>query len=427
MLYSYRARAKDGKIQEGERQANQSEEVVAWLRSQNLMPIAIREAKGKEGPSKGNDKGKASSSREGARKGGPKSLSFMERLQRISTVSTRDKAVFFRQLATMISSGLTLGAALDILKDQTANKRLMDAITETKKLLDGGYPLAVAMKRRKEFSPLMIAMVQAGEEGGLLDITLDRVAGFLEKQDALARKIKSALTYPMVVMAFAIGVLYLMVTVIVPKFQKVFAGMNAEMPRITMMVFAMTDFLKYQWPLLLGGLISFIVLLVLFHRLQATRAFVDKLKLKVPVFGDILFKAIMARTMRTLGSLVQAGVPILPSLDMTMEVANNVVIARGFHKLREDAKQGLSLGESAKKLKIFPPMVAHMLAVGEQTGQLEEMMNKVADWYDLELDQKVSQLTALLEPFIIVFVGGIVALVALAVFMPIVGAIQTML
>ncbi len=421
MRYAYRARAKNGSIQEGEHQANQPEEVAAWLRGQNLMPIAVREVR-RAAPAKKTSPGSTAPG-----KSVKTSLTLLERLQRITTVTVRDKAIFFRQLATMISSGLTLASALDILKDQTANKRLGDAIGETKRLLDGGYPLAVAMKRRKEFSPLMIAMVQAGEEGGLLDITLDRVATFLEKQDALARKIKSALTYPIVVMLFATGVLYLMVTVIVPKFQKVFAGMNAEMPRITLMVFAFADFLKYKWPFLLGGFVILMVVLVLLHRMRSTRGFVDTLKLKFPVFGDILFKAIMARTMRTLGSLVQAGVPILPSLDMTMEVANNVKIAQGFGELRDNAKQGTSLGESAKKLKIFPPMVAHMLSVGEQTGKLEEMMNKVADWYDLELDQKVSQLTSILEPVLIVFVGGVVALVALAVFMPIIGAIQTML
>ena len=420
MRYTYRARARDGSMKEGEYQADQPGEVAAWLRSQNLMPIVVREARGlpaKAGGGARRAPGKESGS----------SLGLLERLQRMTTVSVRDKAIFFRQLSTMIASGLTLGASLDILKDQTSNKRLADAIGEIKRLLDGGYPFAVAMKRRKEFSPLMIAMVQAGEEGGLLDVTLDRVATFLEKQDALARKIKSALTYPIVVMLFATGVLYLLVTVIVPKFQQVFAGMNAEMPKITLMVFAFADFLKTKWYLLFGGILLLIVLLVLMHRLKSTRGFVDRLKLGFPIFGDILFKAIMARTMRTLGSLVQAGVPILSSLDMTMEVADNVKISRAYEELRDNARQGASLGDTAKKMKVFPPMVAHMLSVGEQTGKLEEMMNKVADWYDLELDQKVSQLTSILEPVLIVFVGGVVALVALAVFMPIIGAIQSML
>ncbi len=420
MRYLYRARAKDGSIKEGEYQADRPEDVATWLRSRNLMPISVREMEGMPEKKVSSPK-KSSSKKEGTSPG------FLERMQQISTISIRDKAVFFRQLSTMVSSGLTLGASLDILKDQTSNKRLATAIKEIKRLLDGGYPLATAMRRRNEFSPLMISMVQAGEEGGLLDVTLDRVATFLEKQEALSRKIKSALTYPIVVMLFALGVLYLMVTVIVPKFQKVFAGINAQLPKLTLGVFAFADFLKHKWYLILGGILFTVLLLMVLQRMRSTRGFVDRLKLRVPVFGDILFKAIMARTMRTLGSLVQAGVPILTSLDMTMEVANNVKIARGFEELRNSAKQGASLGESAKKLKIFPPMVAHMLSVGEQTGKLEEMMNKVADWYDLELDQKVSQLTSILEPVLIVFVGGVVALVALAVFMPIISAIQTML
>ncbi|OPZ60809.1 MAG: Type II secretion system protein F [Synergistetes bacterium ADurb.Bin520] len=402
MEYAYKARSREGKVVEGSRSAPDTAAVVDWLRRQEMTPLTIVEGRGK--PSGGGRGGVSSPLATSSRGEG-----LLDRLNRLSTISIRDKAVFFRQLSTMMSSGLTLASALDILKDQTKNKRLAYAVVQVKKMLDNGVSLAAAMKSRPEFNTLMVAMVQAGEEGGLLDVTVDRLASFLEKQENLQRKIKGALTYPTVIMTFATLVLYLMVTVIVPKFKGALDNLNAELPWITTVIFDLADFFGNKWYIILGAIVALGAIWMVLGSSKATRPFVDKVRLRVPVFGDLQYKAIMARSTRTMGSLVQAGVPILSCLEMAGEVSDNYEVRQGFAALREAAKRGQGLGETAKGLKIFPLMVAHMIAIGEQTGRLEEMMNKVADWFEGELDVKVGQLNSLLEPMLIVFVGGVVA------------------
>jgi type IV pilus assembly protein PilC len=404
-----------GEVVEGTRQALDEANLVAWLRSQGLLPISVSKTVGGETVS--TEKGSLSKTL----------LAWKSRLALVTTVATKDKAIFVRQLATMVGSGMTLSASLDILKDQTSNRRLAVSIGQVKKLLDGGWSLSAAMKTRKEFSPLMVAMVQAGEEGGLLDTTLSRLALFLEKQEALRRKVTSAVTYPSVVLFFAVLVLYVLVTFIVPKFEVVFSQMGGELPALTHVVFTLSSLMKQKWYICAGAVFLLFFLGFLLNRFPKTRPYVDRLKLRLPITGDILQKAIMARSMRTLASLVQAGVPILSGLTMTAEVADNTRVASAFLNIREAARKGVPLGETAKKEKIFPLMVAHMITVGEQTGHLEEMLNKIADWFEMELDEKVSKLTSVLEPVLILFVGGIVAIVALSIFLPIIGAIQTML
>ena len=420
MEYAYKARSREGKVVEGSRSAPDTAAVVDWLRRQEMTPLTIAESRGK--PPAGGRGGVSSPWGTSSRGEG-----LLDRMSRLSTISIRDKAVFFRQLSTMMSSGLTLASALDILKDQTKNKRLAYAVVQVKKMLDNGVSLAAAMKSRPEFNTLMVAMVQAGEEGGLLDVTVDRLASFLEKQENLQRKIKGALTYPTVIMTFATLVLYLMVTVIVPKFKGALDNLNTELPWITTVIFDLADFFGNKWYIILGAIVALVAIWVVLGSSKATRPFVDRVRLRVPVFGDLQYKAIMARSTRTMGSLVQAGVPILSCLEMAGEVSDNYEVRQGFAALREAAKRGQGLGETAKGLKIFPLMVAHMIAIGEQTGRLEEMMNKVADWFEAELDVKVGQLNSLLEPMLIVFVGGVVAVIAMAIFFPIIGAIQTML
>jgi type IV pilus assembly protein PilC len=229
------------------------------------------------------------------------------------------------------------------------------------------------------------------------------------------------------VLFFAVLVLYILVTFIVPKFEAVFYQMGGELPGLTRVVFALSSFMKQRWYVFAGVVFLLFFFLFLLNRFPKTRPYVDRMKLRLPITGDILQKAIMARSMRTLASLVQAGVPILSGLTMTAEVADNTRVASAFLNIREAARKGAPLGETAKKEKIFPLMVAHMITVGEQTGHLEEMLNKIADWFEMELDEKVSKLTSVLEPVLILFVGGIVAIVALSIFLPIIGAIQTML
>jgi len=400
MNFQYKARGNDGSIKSGYFDTQSQGQVVAWLRSQGLVPISISQAK--EGSSE----------------------TLLERMQKISTVKLKDKAVFFRQLATMIAAGITLASSLQILSTQTKNKRFQDAIIHVKTLVDRGFPFSAAMRTRKEFDSLMISMVRAGEEGGVLDTTLERLATFLERQDELRKKVVSALAYPSVVMLFAVFVLYLLVTIVVPRFALVFGDLGITLPWTTRLLFDGSLWMKDHWYITLGVIVGLIVLISVFNRMDATKPYLDRVKLRMPIVGDIFHKAIMARSLRTLATLVEAGVPILPSLEMTANVANNYVARTGFEYLRTAARRGHSLGASSMELKIFPAMVAHMITVGEETGHLEDMLNKVADWFELELDEKIKRLTSILEPVLIVFVGGVVALVVFAVFTPLIGAIQ---
>ena len=403
MRLKYKARNPKGDTVSGFMDADSQAQAAAIIRDRGLIPLSLEAATG-------------------ARK-----LSFMDRLRMISTVSLKDRAVMFRQLATMISSGINLGSALEILGEQTKNQRLAASIREVKKQVDGGMSFSAAMRTQKAFSVLMVSIVRAGEEGGVLDSSLERLATFLEKQQELRSKIYSAVSYPAVVVTFALGVVYILITFIVPRFAQVFDSMGIELPAVTSVTFKFAVWMSEKWYLFLAGVVTFIVLIILFNRMKATKPIMDRIKLKLPVLGDIFYKTIMARTNRTLSALVEAGVPILMSLEMTSEVAGNYVVEKAYTDMREAARRGQALGETVARTKVFPIMVAHMITIGEQTGRLEEMLGKVADWFEQELDEKIKRLTAVIEPLLIIFVGGIVALVASAIFLPIVGAIQAML
>lgn len=402
MNFQYKARTSEGGEIRGTYQAQSQSQVVAWLRSRGNVPLSITQMAG-DGES------------------------LLEKMQKISTVKLRDKAVFFRQLATMIAAGITLAGSLQILSGQTKNKRFADAIKHVKTLVDRGFPFSSAMRTRKEFDSLMISMVRAGEEGGVLDTTLDRLAGFLERQDALRKKIVSALTYPSVVMSVAIFVLYLLITVVIPRFQQVYSGMGITLPWATRIMFSSSIWLQQHWYVTLGVVILLVAAVIGLNRFESTKPAMDRFKLHMPVIGNMLYKAVMARSLRTLATLVESGVPILSALEMTANVSNNHVVRTGFENLRVAARRGHSLGTSAMEMKIFPAMVAHMITVGEETGHLDEMLDKVADWFELELDENIKRLTSILEPVLMLFVGGVVALVVFAVFMPIIGAIQALM
>ncbi len=402
MNFQYKAKAKDGAIKTGIYQTQSQGQVVAWLKSQGYVPISVTEAAG----------------------GAEESL--LEKMQKISTIKLKDKAVFFRQLATMIKAGITLAGSLQILSNQTKNKRFADAISHVKSLVDRGFAFSSAMRTRKEFSNLMISMVRAGEEGGVLDTTLERLATFLERQEALQSKVKSALAYPSVILIFACFVLYLLVTVVVPRFATVFGGLGIDLPWTTRTLFSSSIWLRDHWYIALLFLVGVILFFYMLNKAESTRPYMDRIKLRMPIVGDIVHKAIMARSLRTLATLAEAGVPILSSLEMTANVSNNDVSRRAFQHLRTAARRGQSLGTSAMELSVFPAMTAHMMTVGEETGHLEEMLNKVADWFEMELDERIARLTAILEPLLIMFVGGVVALVVFAVFQPLVAAIQAL-
>lgn len=404
MEFKFKARSPEGKIVEGVIQGDSQDAAVASMRERGMMPITL--------------------TRSGREKGGD---SFREMLHRMGSVPLRDKVIFFRQLATMIKAGVTLGNALNILVDQTKNPRLADSIRRIKMAVDGGFSLSGALRTRAEFNTLMVSIVSAGEEGGKLDESLDRLATFLERQDELRRKIVSAVTYPAVVILFAVFILYILVTVVMPRFSQVFRGLNVPLPTLTIQVFNFSEWMAEFWYIPLLAILLFGIVVSMLAKNKDTKPAMDAMKLKLPLVGDIFFKSAMARSNRTLASLVDSGVPILKSLEMTSEVTDNAVIGKAYTSLRDAARKGASLGDTAKNISVFPVMIAHMMKVGEETGQLETMLDKVAGWFEMELDEKIKRLTSILEPVLIIFVGGIVALVALAIFTPIVTAIQTMM
>jgi type IV pilus assembly protein PilC len=408
MHFRYKARASDGKIVEGLLEADNQGTVLDSLRQKGMLPLSINPA-GRGGAAMTANK---------------RTMTLFDKLRRIGTVPLKTKMVFFRQLATMVQAGLNLTTALDIVVEQEKNLIFRDSVNAVKNGIDQGLPMSQVMKQQPIFNSIMTSLVQAGEEGGILDNALDRVAVLLEKQATLRSKIRSAMFYPSFVIFFAIGVVVLFITVILPKFKQVFGGMGIELPALTQAMFNFGEFCERKWPFIIGVIVAIVASFVWLCSNKATQSMMDTFKLKIPVIKGVIFKSIMARCTQTLASLVSAGVPILRGLEMAREVAGNVLVAKGFEDLLEAAKRGSNLGDAARGAKIFPILVCQMIRIGEETGHLDEMLERVAIWYEQELDEQIKTMTLLMEPLMIIFVGGIVALIALAIFGPMTSAMQ---
>ena len=409
MDFKYRVRTADGGIVEGQMEAENQGLALQSLRSQGMMVLSLNAMSG----------GREVSS-------GP-SLSIFDKLQRIGTVPAKTKMVFFRQMATMVKAGLSLSMAIDIIAEQEKNMIFKDVLLNVKSRLDRGVPLSQAMMAHSAvFNNMMISLVQAGEEGGLLDDSLERVAGLLEKQAALRGKIKSAMFYPSFVIFFAISVVVVFIAFILPKFKEVFEGMNIELPALTQMMFKLGDYCTNNWQTIVMIAAILIGALIFLLTSKTTKPMMDRVKLKMPIVKDLVFKSCMARATQTLAALVTAGVPILRGLEMAENAAGNAVVCEGFSVVKSLAQKGVGLGDAAKDAKVFPILVCQMMRIGEQTGHLDEMLERVAGWYDQELDEQIKAMTSLMEPIMIVFVGGIVAVIAMAIFGPITSAMSQM-
>jgi len=407
MNFKYRARAADGKIVEGLLDAENQGLALESLRKMGMMPLAVNQIVRGVTVTK-------------------KQMSLFDKMQRIGTVPGKTIMVFFRQMATMIQAGLSLTMALEIIVEQEKNLIFRDTINAIKNGIDQGMPMSHVMKQQPIFNAMMTSLVQAGEEGGLLDSALDRVAGLLEKQAALKSKIRSAMFYPAFVIFFAVSVVVVFIAFILPQFQMVFAQMGVELPFLTRIMFEFGEYCQQNWPMIVGVTLAVVGAFVWLSKSKATKPMVDRLKLKIPIIKGLVFKATMARATQTLASLVTAGVPILRGLEMARDSAGNAVIEKGFDDLLEAAKRGNNLGDAARSAKIFPILVCQMVRIGEETGQLDTMLEKVASWYDQELDEQVKALTSLIEPIMIVMVGGIVALIAMAIFGPMVAVMENL-
>ena len=348
-------------------------------------------------------------------------------MDRFRSVNSRDLAVFSRQFATLIESGMPMLRSLSTLEDQTDNDMLEHAISEVRKDVEAGSSLAQALERHpKVFDTLYCSLVRSGESAGQLESALDRIAFQLEKLDALRRQIKSAMTYPAFVFVFAAAVLLAVVAFIVPVFVGVFEdiaettpGMSSELPAITQVTVNVSGLVTGSWYIMFPAIAALIFGLLQFKRTDVGRSWWDRVKLRIPAqIGNVVHKVALARWSRTLSGAVGAGVPLLQAIRVSGETAGNIEIEEAMDEVYASVQQGGTIGGPVARSSTFPPMVGHMLAVGEETGQLDQMLGKIADFYEAEVDAKVKALTALIEPLMIVFVGGIVGFIVISMYLP---------
>ncbi len=389
--FAYSARpASGGDIQSGEVELPTKDDVLAFLHRQKMIPVSVRE------------------------KSKQLTLSFG------GGVKTRDIVIFTRQFATMINSGLPLVQSLDILAEQTENPSLRKTIQDTLYDVESGHTLADAMgKHPKVFTELFVNMVAAGEAGGILDTILLRLATFLEKNDALVRKIKGAMVYPAVIFTVAGLCVVVLLIFVIPTFQTMFASAGIPLPLPTRLVIGMSAFLQAWWWALGAAIAGAIVGIKQFYATKQGQLLIDKMLLSLPVLGDLQRKSAVARFTRTLGTLVSSGVSILEGLEITAKTAGNRVIHDAVMGSRASIAGGETIAGPLKESGVFPPMVVQMINVGEQTGGLDEMLTKIADFYDEEVDAAVETLLSAMEPIMIVVLGLVVGGMIVAMYLPI--------
>jgi type IV pilus assembly protein PilC len=337
-----------------------------------------------------------------------------------SPVKQHEIVIFTRQFATMIDAGLPLVQCLDILSQQSDNKMLRKTIRGVKEEVEAGSTFAAALKKHpKVFSDLYCNMVAAGEVGGILDTILNRLASYMEKIVRLKSKIKGAMIYPACIIVAAVLVTGILLVYVIPVFADLFNSFGQALPAPTQFVINLSNFtIKYFW-LLVGAIIAGAVGFVLVSRTDRGRYWLDRIGLRIPVFGDLIRKTSIARFARTLGTLVSSGVPILDALTITGRTAGNKIVEEAIYATRSSISEGKTIAEPLIASKVFPPMVCQMIAVGETTGALDQMLQKIADFYEDEVDNAVANLTALMEPMVILFLGGVIGGLVVSMYLPI--------
>ncbi len=335
-------------------------------------------------------------------------------------VKDKDLTVFTRQIATMINAGLPLVQSLEVLASQHPNKQFKKILTKIREDVEGGSTFAASIKRHPAvFTSLYMSMVEAGEAGGFLDTVLNRLAGYIEKSMTLRRKVKGAMIYPATIITVAVAVVIFLLIFVIPTFKTLFEGFGAALPLPTRIVLELSRLVKTHLLAGLGTLVGAVFGLRFYYRTEKGKKVIDSLLLRLPVIGQLIRKVSVAKFTRTLGTLVSSGVPILDGLNITARVAGNKVVEEAILKTRSSIAEGKTIAGPLGASGIFPPMVVQMISVGEQTGALDSMLAKIADFYDAEVDQAVSNLTTLLEPIMIVFLGVVVGGVIIAMYLPI--------
>jgi type IV pilus assembly protein PilC len=390
-VFVYTGRTRGGQTISGEMDAPTREAVLAKLRSQQIVATAVR-TKPKDITIPGFGGG----------------------------VDEKEIVVFTRQFATMIDAGLPLVQCLEILASQQENKVFKKALTEIRTSVEGGLTFAAALKQHpKIFSALYANMVEAGEAGGILDTILNRLAVYMEKAMALKKKVKSAMIYPSTIVTVAVAVVIFLLVFVIPTFKAMFEGFGATLPLPTQIVLELSRIVRSYFLVGIGAFVVAILGIRWWYGTPSGRLAIDSFLLKTPVFGVLIRKVAVAKFTRTLGTLISSGVAILDGLDITARTAGNKVVEQAVLKTRASIAEGKTIAEPLKASGVFPPMVVQMIAVGEQTGALDAMLGKIADFYDDEVDTAVTNLTALLEPMLMVFLGVVIGGVVIAMYMPI--------
>jgi type IV pilus assembly protein PilC len=416
--YSYVAMDSRGKETKGVLEVASQNEAINRLKEMGYFPTKVVEDKGKA------KKAKGAPARPGQKK---KGMSINIEIPGFSGVKSKTLSVFTRQLATLVDAGLPLLRGLRVLEKQEPNPTLKRIIGELGYSIEGGSTFSEGLAQHpKVFNRLFVNMVKAGELGGVLEVVLARLAEFMEKAEKIKGKVKAALFYPVAVMVVAVGVLAVLLVFVVPKFKAIFAEMlgGAGLPAFTEFVLGISDKVAANFPAVMIGLVVFFVLVSIFKKTKFGRKVVDIIKLKMPALGPVVSKVAIARFTRTLGTLVSSGVPILQALTIVKETSGNVVIGNAVAMIHESVKEGETITAPLEASKVFPPMVVSMVDVGEQTGALPEMLMKIADNYEEEVDNAVSAMTSLLEPIMIVFLAVVVGSIVIALFMPLITLID---
>ena len=392
-IFKWEGKTLKGSVKKGEMEAPSEAAIRIHLRQQSIIPTKIA-TKGKEFKI--------------SLPGGGKK------------VNQRSIAIFTRQLATMIDAGLPLVQSLDILSSQQDHKVFKNIIREIREDVEGGSTFAGALKKHPStFDDLYTNLVVAGEEGGILDNILNRLSNYIEKAEALKKKVKSAMIYPVIIISVAILVVIILMIFVIPVFETIFKSAGQSLPLPTLIVLTMSKIIKKYIVVIIPAAILFVFLFRKFYKTEAGKTLIDRLLLKVPVFGMLLKKVAVARFARTLGTLVSSGVPILDGLLIVSKTAGNRTIETALMSARASIREGETIAEPLSRSSIFPPMVTQMISVGESTGALDSMLTKIADFYDDEVDVAVSNLTSLLEPFLMVFLGVVIGGVVIAMYLPI--------
>jgi type IV pilus assembly protein PilC len=392
-VYLWIGKNRSNKVQKGEMEAQSEEAVRASLLRQKITPSRIK----------------------------PKPKDLFENVRFLQPkVKERDVILFARQFSTMIDAGLPIIQCLDILYSQQNNSTFKKMLKQVKDSVEGGATLAEALKKfPKQFDDLFVNMIAAGETGGILDAILRRLAAYMEKAARLRSKVKGAMTYPLVTLAIAVIVLAVILIFVIPVFEEMFADFGSELPAPTQLVVAMSDLVKSKILYLIGALVLFVIAFKKYYATEKGRNAVDAMLLRLPVFGMLLRKVAVAKFTRTMGTMLGSGVAILEALDIVAKTAGNRTIEKAIYNVRSGIAEGRTMADPLNESGVFPPMVCQMIAVGESTGALDAMLEKIAEFYDQEVDQAVDNMTALIEPVMLVFLGVTIGGLVVAMYLPI--------